>query len=110
MKRVMLTAIGVVCAMPLFAQTVNATYYNPNGSYGGSSRTTQFGNSTQTTFYNQNGSYGGNAQTFRTGTGTQTTFYNQNGAYGGSAQNILTIVINVLFIIISPPTTVIFHD
>ena len=71
MKSVMMcvVALGV---FPLFAQWGTTTYYNGNGSYGGSARTTQLGNTTQTTYYNSNGSYGGRSQ-------TTTTHYNQYG-------------------------------
>ena len=80
MNKATITTVSVFCALPLFAQwSSNSSYYNPNGSYGGSARTTQFGNTTQTTFYNQNGSYGGSARTYSSGSGTRTTFYNANG-------------------------------
>ena len=83
-----LTVAHIFVAISLYAQWANTTYYNQNGSYGGSAQTTQMGKSSRTTFYNANGSIGGNAYTYRSGNSTQTTFYNPNGSMGGLCADI----------------------
>ena len=85
MKMVLMVIASVLCAIPLFAQwSGNATYYKPNGGYGGSARTTQFKNTMRTTFYNQNGSVGGSSRTTTFGNQTTTTHYNQYGQPAGT--------------------------
>ena len=45
MKKLMMVVVAnALCVFPLFAQWGTTTYYNGNGSYGGSARTTQLGN------------------------------------------------------------------
>ena len=82
-KCAMTTSGCLLCAMPLFAQSGNTTYYNSNGGYGGSARTTQNGNMRSTTYYNANGSYGGNSRSTTFGNQTTTQHYGANGAPAG---------------------------
>ena len=78
MKDAILVFVFVFCTLPAFAQgSGTATYYNPNGSYGGSARTT-------TTHYNANGAPAVTSTTTTFGNQTMTTHYNQYGQPAGT--------------------------
>ena len=88
MQRTVVRIVNILLVTPLFAQwNGSATYYNPNGSCGGSARTTQFGNTANTTYYNANGSYGGSSRTATFGNQTTTTHYDQYGRPAGTTRN-----------------------
>ena len=85
MKMALMAIASVSCAIPVFAQwSGNTTYYNPNGSYGGSARATTFGNRSTTQHYGANGMPAGSSTTTTFGNRTTTTHYNQYGQPAGT--------------------------
>lgn len=87
-KQALKLIVNILLVTPLFAQwNGNATYYNANGSFGGSSRTTTLGNQTTTYHHVANGASAGRSVTTQFGTQTTTTHYDQYGRPAGTTRN-----------------------
>ena len=88
MQRTVVLIVNILLVTPLFAQwNGNATYYNANGSFGGSSRTMTLGNQTTAYHYGANGAPAGRSVTTQFGNQTTTTHYNQYGRPPGTTRN-----------------------